>query len=109
MTQAEKKLLGSLGNTPKARGAKLGKILRCIYDVYGEKENLIDVLTDLRHLADNKGWNFAECDRIAHDHYSVEKVDRSLAIDKAEFTKPKTDVIQLMVEQYVHDKNLADE
>jgi len=40
---------------------------------YGEVEIeqdavVIDALTDLRHLCDAGGWDFANLDRIAHQH-----------------------------------------
>lgn len=32
-------------------------------------EDLIDLLTDLRHFADLEGLSFGACDRIAYRHY----------------------------------------
>ena len=34
---------------------------------------IIDMLTDLRHLCDALGVDFAYCDRIAYGHYIAEK------------------------------------
>lgn len=33
---------------------------------------VIDLLTDLRHFCDARGYDLGNCDRIAHDHYLVE-------------------------------------
>ncbi len=35
--------------------------------------NLTDILADLRHFADSKGLDFANCDRIAYGHYLHER------------------------------------
>lgn len=47
------------------------------HDEYGPPnqsldEGIIDLLADLRHLCDAEGLDFAELDRMAHDHYKVE-------------------------------------
>lgn len=43
------------------------------YNTTKEREDaIVDVLADLRHLCDQKGWDFADLDRIAHDHYTAE-------------------------------------
>ena len=62
-----------LGNTPKKRARTLQAELKRLYDNAGPPENVTDMLTDLRHLCDAKGWDFADLDRQAYDHYSVEK------------------------------------
>ena len=61
------------GSTPKARATNLHRELKRLYDDFGPPENVTDMLTDLRHLCDAKGWDFADLDRQAYDHYSVEK------------------------------------
>lgn len=33
---------------------------------------LTDLLTDLRHCCDARGWDFADSDRAAGNHYTVE-------------------------------------
>ena len=66
------------GTTPRTRGAALTAILNKTYDPFGKVDNVTDMLTDLRHLCDLKGYDFANCDRIAYDHYLVEKAHHSL-------------------------------
>lgn len=61
------------GSTPKARAATLHRELKRLYDDFGPKENVTDMLTDLRHLCDSKNWNFADLNRQAYSHYVVEK------------------------------------
>ncbi len=59
--------------TIKARATLVQNVLKRLYDEHGREENVIDMLTDLRHLCDLKGWNFENCDRIARGHYAPEK------------------------------------
>ena len=66
------------GSTPKARGQHLNKILKSLYDDEGGDCNVIDLLTDLRHLCAVYDWNYAELDRIASNHYSQERESQSL-------------------------------
>ncbi len=62
------------GNTPKQRAKSLQTVLNKTYDRHGEWRNVIDVLTDIRHLCDMKNWDFAELDRVAYStHYLTEK------------------------------------
>ena len=62
------------GNTPKQRAKSLQTVLNKTYDRHGERCNVIDVLTDIRHLCDMKNWDFAELDRVAYStHYLTEK------------------------------------
>lgn len=60
------------GSTPKARANVLERLLKRTYDKYAQEENVINMLADLRHLCDAKGWSFADLDRQAYDHYLVE-------------------------------------
>lgn len=48
-------------------------LLKSIYDEYAGKENVIDALTDLRHLCRLKGWDFDNCTQIADIHFRAEK------------------------------------
>lgn len=68
------------GSTPKARGKHLNAILKSLYDEEGTECNVIDILTDLRHLCDVYDWNYADLDRIAHNHYSGEHASGSLEL-----------------------------
>lgn len=62
------------GTTPKERAASLNRVLKSLYDDEEKgPNNVIDMLTDLRHLCDVKGWSFENCDRIAKGHYAPEK------------------------------------
>lgn len=68
------------GSTPKARANVLERLLKRTYDKYAQEENVIDMLTDLRHLCDAKGWNFAELDRIAYRYYVPEKREQCITV-----------------------------
>ena len=57
------------GTTPKQRAKSLTTLLNKTYDPCGAQENVTDMLTDLRHLCDVKGWDFADLDRHAYQHY----------------------------------------
>ena len=61
------------GTTPTQRAKSLTTILNKTYDPHGAQENVTDMLTDLRHLCDAKGWDFADLDRQAYRHYRTEK------------------------------------
>ncbi len=61
------------GTTPTQRTKSLTTILTKTYDPYGEHCNVIDMLTDLRHLCDVNGWDFADLDRQAYQHYIGER------------------------------------
>jgi hypothetical protein len=61
------------GITPKQRAKSLTTLLNKTYDPHGARRNVIDMLTDLRHLCDVKGWDFADLDRHAYQHYVTEK------------------------------------
>ena len=61
------------GTTPQQRAKSLTTILTKTYDPHGAQENVTDMLTDLRHLCDVKGWDFADLDRQAYQRYLTEK------------------------------------
>jgi len=61
------------GTTPKQRAKSLTTILNKTYDPHGARGNVTDMLTDLRHLCDVKGWDFADLDRQAYQRYLTEK------------------------------------
>ena len=61
------------GTTPKQRTKSLTTLLNKTYDPHGAQENVVDMLADLRHLCDVKGWDFADLDRQAYQHYIEEK------------------------------------
>lgn len=61
------------GTTPKQRAKSLTTLLNKTYDPHGAQENVTDMLTDLRHLCDVNGWDFADLDRQAYQHYVTEK------------------------------------
>ena len=68
------------GTTTQQRAKSLTTVLNKTYDPYGEWCNIIDVLTDLRHLCDVNGWDFAELDRRAYNHYVTEKATGGLVV-----------------------------
>ena len=68
------------GTTTQQRAKSLTTVLNKTYDPYGEWCNVIDTLTDLRHLCDVKGWDFAELDRQAYNHYVTEKATGGLVV-----------------------------
>jgi len=58
-------------NSDRVRRAR--SALCSAYDPYQEgKDALVDLLADLRHYCDSHGWDFADADRVAHDHYLIE-------------------------------------
>jgi hypothetical protein len=60
------------GTTPQERAKVLEKHLNKLFDPQGGRCNVIDMLTDLRHLCDARGWDFGELDRVAYDNYVPE-------------------------------------
>ena len=68
------------GTTPKQRTKSLTTLLNKTYDPCGARGNVTDMLTDLRHLCDVNGWDFAELDRQAYDHYVTEKAAGGLFV-----------------------------
>ena len=69
------------GKTPKERAKELDRVLKRLYDRYGKRDNVVDMLTDLRHLCDVQGLDFGECDRIAHNNYLPEMATQSMDVD----------------------------
>lgn len=69
------------GKTPKERAKELDRVLKRLYDRYGKRDNVVDMLTDLRHLCDGQGLDFGECDRIAHNNYLPEMAAQSMDVD----------------------------
>lgn len=68
------------GTTPKQRAKSLTTILNKTYDPHGARGNVTGMLTDLRHLCDVKGWDFADLDRQAYQHYREEKEAGGLVV-----------------------------
>lgn len=68
------------GETPQERAKELEKILRRMFDPQAKEENVIDILSDLRHLCDMRGWDFGELDRIAYQHYVPEKREQTITV-----------------------------
>lgn len=66
------------GSTPKARGRHLNTVLKSLYDDEGKECNVIDILTDIRHLCDVNDWDYSKLDRIAYSHYSQERASGML-------------------------------
>ena len=69
------------GKTPKERAKELDRVLKRLYDRYGKQDNVVDMLTDLRHVCDVQGLDFGECDRIAHNNYLPEMATQSMDVD----------------------------
>lgn len=63
------------GTTPRQRGRELKKALAGLYDdgKWAEESNVIDCLTDLRHLCLTYDIDFIRADRIARDHAACEQ------------------------------------
>ena len=55
-------------------------MLKRLYDRYGKQDNVVDMLTDLRHVCDVQGLDFGECDRIAHNNYLPEMAAQSMEV-----------------------------
>lgn len=58
----------------RARGALIGKALEAAgYEGSDDwSATVADALSDLRHLCDTHGLDFANCDRLAYGHYCAE-------------------------------------
>lgn len=68
------------GETPKERAIALFEELERLYDDRGDDFNVIDMLTDLRHLCDAHEWDFSALDKIAYSHYLEERASKSLGL-----------------------------
>ena len=68
------------GTTPKQRAKSLATLLNKTYDPHGARCNVTDMLTDLRHLCDVNGWDFADLDRQAYEHYIGERYAGGLVV-----------------------------
>jgi hypothetical protein len=68
------------GYTTQERGQALYIELQTLYDEEGGDCNVIDLLTDVRHLCDKHGYDFAALDRTAYQHYLEEKADGSVSL-----------------------------
>lgn len=68
------------GTTPTQRGRELRKILKGIYDdgKGADFTNVVDCLTDLRHLCLTYNLDFFRADRLARDHAACEQFAKSL-------------------------------
>lgn len=68
------------GITPKQRGKELRKILKGIYDdgKGADFDNVVDCLTDLRHLCLAYNLDFFRADRMARDHAGCEQFSNNL-------------------------------
>jgi hypothetical protein len=66
------------GSTPNERAKELRKVLLGLYDPHDPVANIVDMLTDLRHLCDEQNDDFAELDKMAYRHYIEEKASGSL-------------------------------
>lgn len=66
-------------NAKRARRAS--RALRSEYRNGGgarvHKDDVVDILADLRHLCTRAGWDFADLDRIAYQHYIEEQGRRA--------------------------------
>lgn len=61
------------------------RVLRTIYPAYDDdtaKTAVMDCLSDLRHLCDLMGWDFADLNTHAHQNYSAEVVAHGTAENK---------------------------
>jgi len=60
------------------RAMTVAKAIRHQYHNHTSKlvpEDVIDILADIRHLCDARGWSFADQDRVAYQHYSQERTN----------------------------------
>lgn len=65
-----------MGSLPAYRAGRAKKAVRSVYKNHYRiltQEDLTDILADLRHLCDSRGWDFCNIDRIAYHHYIQEK------------------------------------
>jgi len=54
------------------RAARIDRVLTRRKDSGSKREGLIDLLADARHWCDRQGEDFAQLDRMAHQHYLAE-------------------------------------
>jgi hypothetical protein len=58
------------------RAKKAKKAIRSQYQNHPSRlvpEDIIDILADIRHLCDERGFCLGDLDRSAYNHYVVEK------------------------------------
>jgi len=58
--------------TQKKRARKAVSILNAAYDRGQHRENIVDMLSDLRHLSDVKGIDFYAALETSYNHYLAE-------------------------------------
>jgi hypothetical protein len=68
------------GTTPQERGEELREVLAKLYDPEDPVCNIVDILTDVRHLCDVQKDDFARLDEIAYEHYIEEKAAGSIEL-----------------------------
>jgi hypothetical protein len=60
----------------RSRANRIANALKTVKEYDGAldyKASITDALSDLRHLCDKLDLDFAQCDRSAYDHYSMER------------------------------------
>ena len=70
-----KKTTQKLNTNQRARSRKAVKILNRSYERGQHLTNVVDMLTDLRHLCDVKNIDFYEADTRAYEHYQEEAAE----------------------------------
>ena len=60
-------------NYPRARRAQRALRAHGTERFVAQPHDLTDLLADLRHYCDIRGWDFGNQDRIAYDHYCAER------------------------------------
>lgn len=59
----------------RRRAERMQKCIESHFENGDVKHNIIDSLANLRHLCDKNDLDFADLDRIAYSHYSVEQAE----------------------------------
>jgi hypothetical protein len=68
-----KKAIKLPNSNQQTRFRKAVAILNKFYEHEEHLTNVVDMLTDLRHLCDVKGLDFYEAERLAYNHYVEER------------------------------------
>lgn len=82
-TEAAQDIMNATQDEPDDNRLRAARALRCYLPSYeeGPKQSLTDFLTDLLHLCDLAGWDFAEIEEDARRNYRNEVQDLGVAAD----------------------------